>query len=51
MNTTKIPNGGYRIRFRALRITGDPTSEDDYESWVSPIIGVQTTSGKQFCKT
>ena len=39
-NNTKIPNGQYRILLRALRITGDPTIEGDYESWLSPIINV-----------
>ena len=37
-NETKIPNGQYRILLRALKITGNPTLEDDYESWLSPII-------------
>ncbi|KAJ7130843.1 subtilisin-like protease [Mycena crocata] len=39
-NGTVIPNGSYRILLRALRVTGNPTNEADYESWLSPIIGV-----------
>lgn len=40
-NGTSIPNGDYRILVRALRVTGNPANEDDYESWLSPIFGVQ----------
>ncbi|PPR04383.1 hypothetical protein CVT26_004221 [Gymnopilus dilepis] len=40
-NGTTIPNGSYRILVRALKVTGNPTNEADYESWLSPIIGVQ----------
>ncbi|KAF9446345.1 subtilisin-like protease [Macrolepiota fuliginosa MF-IS2] len=39
-NGTTIPNGLYRLLFRALKITGDATNEDDYEVYLSPIIGV-----------
>ncbi|KAF9526570.1 pyrolysin [Crepidotus variabilis] len=39
-NGTTIPNGQYRSLLRALRITGDPTKEEDYDSWLSPIFGV-----------
>ncbi|KAF7351933.1 Minor extracellular protease vpr [Mycena venus] len=39
-NGTIIPNGSYKILLRSLRVTGDPTNEADYESWLSPIIGV-----------
>ncbi|KAJ6625831.1 subtilisin-like protease [Mycena sp. CBHHK59/15] len=39
-NGTVIPNGTYKILLRALKVTGDPTNEADYESWLSPIIGV-----------
>lgn len=42
-NKTTIPNGQYRILMRALRITGNPKSEGDYESWLSPIIGIHTS--------
>ncbi|KAF9467400.1 pyrolysin [Collybia nuda] len=39
-NGTQIPNGSYRTLVRALRVTGDPTREEDYDSWLSPIVGV-----------
>jgi hypothetical protein len=39
-NGTVIPNGNYRVLMRSLRVTGDPTNEADYDSWLSPIIGV-----------
>ncbi|KAJ7282906.1 subtilisin-like protease [Mycena rebaudengoi] len=39
-NGTTIPNGSYKILLRSLRVTGDPTNEADYDSWLSPIIGV-----------
>ncbi|KAI1795562.1 peptidase S8/S53 domain-containing protein [Ganoderma leucocontextum] len=41
-NGTTIPNGPYRILLRALKVTGDPTQEKDFESWLSPVIGIQT---------
>ncbi|KAF8894316.1 pyrolysin [Gymnopilus junonius] len=40
-NGTTIPNGSYRVLVRALKVTGNPTNEADYESWLSPIVGVQ----------
>jgi hypothetical protein len=40
-NGTRIPNGHYRVLVRALRVTGRPADERDYESWLSPIFGVQ----------
>ncbi|RPD78695.1 subtilisin-like protease [Lentinus tigrinus ALCF2SS1-7] len=43
-NGTTIPNGSYRILLRALKVTGDPTKEEDFESWLSPVIGVQVPS-------
>jgi len=43
-NGTMIPNGEYRILLRALRITGDPTVEGDYESWLSPIICINAVN-------
>ncbi|KAJ6521908.1 subtilisin-like protease [Mycena vulgaris] len=39
-NGTVIPNGSYKVLLRSLKVTGDPTNEADYESWLSPIIGV-----------
>lgn len=41
-NGTVIPDGSYRILLRALRVTGNPDNEEDYESWISPIVGVST---------
>ncbi|TFK92708.1 subtilisin-like protease [Polyporus arcularius HHB13444] len=38
-NGTTIPNGSYRILLRALKVTGDPTKEEDFESWLSPVLG------------
>ena len=43
-NGTVIPNGAYRFLFRALRVTGNPQKEEDYESWLSPIVGVQPSA-------
>lgn len=40
-NGTTIPNGSYRALVRALKVTGDPTKEEDYESWLSPVVGIQ----------
>ncbi|PPQ71285.1 hypothetical protein CVT24_012339 [Panaeolus cyanescens] len=40
-NGTVIPNGQYRVLLRALKPTGNPSRQEDYESWLSPIIGVQ----------
>jgi hypothetical protein len=39
-NGTTIPPGSYKILLRSLRVTGDPTNEADYDSWLSPTIGV-----------
>lgn len=39
-NGTTIPNGQFRLLLRALKVTGDPTNEADFESFLSPIIGV-----------
>lgn len=32
--------GSYRILLRVLKITGDPTEEEDYETYLSPVVGV-----------
>lgn len=39
-NGTQVPNGSYRFLVRALRVTGDPEQNSDYESWLSPVVGV-----------
>ncbi|KAI0049874.1 hypothetical protein FA95DRAFT_1570975 [Auriscalpium vulgare] len=43
-NTSYWDQGSYRILVRALKITGDLTQEDDFESWLSPIIGYFLTT-------
>ncbi len=43
-NGTTIPNGSYRILLRALKVTGDPTKEEDFESWLSPVLGFEVPS-------
>ncbi|CCO30546.1 hypothetical protein BN14_04575 [Rhizoctonia solani AG-1 IB] len=40
-NGTAIPDGSYKILVRALKITGNPTKEEDYEVWTSPTILVK----------
>jgi len=44
VNGDMVENGSYRILGRALRIGGDPTKEDNYESWLSPVITVNKSS-------
>lgn len=39
-NGTVIPNGRYRILLSALKVTGDPSKEEEYESWLSEIVGI-----------
>ncbi|KAH9816858.1 subtilisin protease [Melampsora americana] len=36
-----VPKGKYKILIRALRLTGDPTNEHDYETWLSNTITIQ----------
>jgi len=40
-NGTTIPNGSFKVLLRVLKMTGDPTNEADFESWLSPVIGVE----------
>ncbi|CAE6450175.1 unnamed protein product [Rhizoctonia solani] len=40
-NGTAIPDGSYKILVRALKITGNPKKEEDYEVWVSPTAVVK----------
>jgi len=40
LNGTAVPNGQYRMLIRALKITGDPKDECDYEAYLTPILGV-----------
>jgi hypothetical protein len=39
-NNTKIENGKYRTLMRALKVTGNPRNERDYETWLSPVFGI-----------
>lgn len=39
-----IPNGQYRMLFRALKVTGNPNRQEDYETWLSPIIGINAAA-------
>ncbi|KAJ1301871.1 hypothetical protein OPQ81_009098 [Rhizoctonia solani] len=39
-NGTAIPNGSYKILVRALKITGSPSLEEDYEVWTSPEVKI-----------
>ncbi|WAR59436.1 hypothetical protein PtB15_11B76 [Puccinia triticina] len=36
-----LPDGSYRILVRALRVTGDPQEEEDYEAWLSPVFNIR----------
>ncbi|KAJ7026846.1 subtilisin-like protease [Mycena alexandri] len=42
-NGTVIPNGSYKVLIRALRVTGDPDKEADYDAWLSQTMGVFVT--------
>lgn len=37
-NGSDIANGSYKVLLRALKVTGDPAVQADYESWLSPIL-------------
>ncbi|KAJ7346952.1 subtilisin-like protease, partial [Mycena albidolilacea] len=41
-NGTRIDDGQYRPLLRALKVGGDPSKEEDYESWVGQQFGVVT---------
>ncbi|KAF7376432.1 Subtilisin-like protease [Mycena sanguinolenta] len=41
-NGTRIDDGQYRPLLRALKVGGDRSKEEDYESWVGPQFGVVT---------
>ncbi|KAJ7282961.1 subtilisin-like protease [Mycena rebaudengoi] len=41
-NGTRVNDGQYRVLLRALKVAGNPKNEEDYESWMSPQIGVVT---------
>ncbi|PLW30105.1 hypothetical protein PCASD_16729 [Puccinia coronata f. sp. avenae] len=42
-----IPAGSYKILFRALRVNGNPTVDDDFEYWLSPVITVSGSPALQ----
>ncbi|EUC63183.1 minor extracellular protease vpr protein [Rhizoctonia solani AG-3 Rhs1AP] len=42
-NGTAIPDGSYKILLRALKITGNPKKEEDYEVWTSLQIDIKRT--------
>jgi hypothetical protein len=39
-NGSQIPDGSFRVLLRALRVTGDPTQEKDYDSFLSPVLDI-----------
>ncbi|EGG04536.1 subtilisin protease [Melampsora larici-populina 98AG31] len=39
-----VPDGNYKILFRALRINGNPQVESDYEAWLSPKFTIKRTN-------
>ncbi|KAL0072270.1 hypothetical protein AAF712_000032, partial [Marasmius tenuissimus] len=41
-NGSRIPDGTYRVNLRALKVTGDPTKEEDWDSWFSPVMGLSS---------
>jgi hypothetical protein len=41
LNTSAIASGEYKLLLRTLKITGNAASEEDYESWLSPVIKIQ----------
>ncbi|EPQ55564.1 subtilisin-like protease [Gloeophyllum trabeum ATCC 11539] len=40
VNGTKIAAGEYKVLLRALKVTGNPAEEGDYETWLSPSFSV-----------
>lgn len=40
-NGSTIPNGSYRFFLRALRVTGDPKLEEDYDFALTDSFGVE----------
>lgn len=41
LNTSAIASGEYKLLLRTLKITGNGASQEDYESWLSPVFTVQ----------
>ncbi|EJU04161.1 subtilisin-like protease [Dacryopinax primogenitus] len=44
-NGSYAANGEYKMLLRALKVTGDPSNDADWEAWLSPIFGVNITTG------
>ncbi|KZV90011.1 subtilisin-like protease [Exidia glandulosa HHB12029] len=40
-NGTAVPPGNYRLLLRALKITGNPTKQEDYETYLSPSFTIK----------
>ena len=38
---TTLQNGMYKLLLKALRVSGNPENEEDWESWLSPVFGIQ----------
>ncbi|KAF5348713.1 hypothetical protein D9758_006755 [Tetrapyrgos nigripes] len=38
-NGTRVPNGMYKYLMRTLRVTGNPAKEEDYDEYLSPVLG------------
>ncbi|KAL0564133.1 hypothetical protein V5O48_017920 [Marasmius crinis-equi] len=43
-NGSRIPDGTYRLNIRALKVTGDPAKDEDWDSWFSPIMGLSSVN-------
>ncbi|KAH7103016.1 subtilisin-like protein [Auriculariales sp. MPI-PUGE-AT-0066] len=39
-NGTTVPVGSYKLLARFLKVSGNPTKEEDYETWLSPVVNV-----------
>jgi len=39
-NGAQLPNGDYKIFYRALKLFGDPNNNNDYENYTSPLISI-----------
>jgi hypothetical protein len=37
----QVPAGNYMFLYRALKIFGDQNNNNDYESWTSPVFGIE----------
>ncbi|KAG8967619.1 hypothetical protein FRC03_009648 [Tulasnella sp. 419] len=39
-----VPDGDYHILLKALKITGDPKVEADWDTWLSPVVQIRSTA-------